>query len=121
MKTYKVAELEGALLDLAVAQCEGMSVDLYRGHCYHLDRYTGLVYAPHLNWRDAGPIIEREKLMLEPKLQNGIWNGVWRSVCLSWEDRTHSDMEADTPLVAAMRCYVRATLGGACDTVELPE
>ena len=52
---HKVAELEGALLDAAVAMAEGLDADLVRGG-----------YAPSRRWHDGGPIIERELEHLAP-------------------------------------------------------
>jgi len=118
----KTAELEGALLDLWVARAEGMdrvphewgtaSINELGRLSVARNRWNGARYfEPHRKWQDAGPIIEREKLMIQPKLENGEWFGEWRSVCLSWKDRTHSDVTGSTPLEAAMRCYVWAKFG----------
>jgi hypothetical protein len=68
-------------------------------------------YSPSTNWAQGGPIIEREGLCLwsegydwEAKIQIG--SGEWLT---EW---------AETPLVAAMRCYVASKLG---DEVDIPE
>lgn len=69
-------------------------------------------YNPQADWSDAGPIITREKLMIQPKLaRDGDFYGTWRAVALSFEGRTHSDVEGSSPLVAAMRCYVASVFG----------
>ncbi len=116
--------LKGAKLRKAVAEAIGWKV--YRedmgggklgawicedptGLPYSLTRYG---FAPDLNWAQAGPLIEREKLMIEPKVDMGVYYGEWRAVGLSWEGRTHADCTGPTPLVAAMRALV-ASIGKA--------
>jgi hypothetical protein len=71
-------------------------------------------YSPHeysTDWAQGGPIIEREKLAIEP-YQDGGW------ICTSPTDRWHGNKSGPTPLIAAMRCYVASKLG---DTVDVPE
>jgi hypothetical protein len=46
--------------------------------------------------------------MLQPKLEAGAFYGEWRAVSLSWEGREYADCTGPTPLVAAMRAYVRS-------------
>lgn len=86
----KTNELTGGALDWAVAKCEG----------HH-------VYAPNIDWAQAGPIIEREKIDLRC-MYGRDGSVVWRTV--------HAD--GPTPLIAAMRCYVASKLG---DEVDVPE
>jgi len=91
----KTNELSGAALDWAVAKCE----DVY---CF-----DG-TYAPSTNWAQGGPIIKRE------------WISLWQVGCNYWKaDKggLHS-AQSETPLIAAMRCYVVSKLG---DKIELPE
>ncbi|MCY1197874.1 hypothetical protein D9M72_92420 [compost metagenome] len=86
----------------------------------------GDLRTPHLNraasdWCQGGQIIDEEKLMIQPKLVNGDWYGEWRSVCLSWEGRTHSDKTGETALIAAMRAHVHSMLADDHDgTVDIP-
>jgi len=130
----KSADLIGPALDWAVRKIEGPEIkpriaatvsnagkhfrivdDVRyndRGHEYFV------YYSPSTSWSQGGPIIEREKLMIEPLLVGGDWFGNWRSVGLSWEGRTHADMTGPTPLIAAMRCYVASKLG---DEVDIPK
>jgi len=94
MKTTKLID---STLDWAVAKCEG--VTLTHGLTDD-ERYS-------TDWAQGGPIIEREKLNIEPisNINGDQWvsDGVWYG---------------PTPLIAAMRCYVASKLG---DKVEIPE
>jgi hypothetical protein len=108
----KTNELEGEMLNLAVAHCEGQ---VYHGPAW--TKYS-------TDWAQAGPIIEREKL--------GVWwathyvddDGVeygnhWYCETGCTDENYDAQHIADgpTPLVAAMRCYVASKLG---DEVEVP-
>lgn len=120
----KTAELTGIALDWAVAQCEAHDISINK-----TQRYTELrslvltnvsddywtLWEPSTDWAQGGPIIEREK------------------VCVAWLSKQDLGMEAEhycvahidgiycyygqTPLIAAMRCYVSSKLG---DLVEIP-
>ena len=115
----KTSELTGAALDWAVAECEGLEPEINTGtlvigtrfEANTADKYFGCgfdeTYNPSTNWSQGGPIIERE----------------WISTFINGDDKwVASDgikaAVADTPLIAAMRCYVSSKLG---DEVELPE
>jgi hypothetical protein len=96
MQTNK---LTGAALDWAVhyaihGTCEG-----YSPHEYSND------------WAQGGPIIERERLCVMP------YNNSWMCATNGNHLQSHS-MQGDTPLEAAMRCYVASKLG---DTVDIPK
>lgn len=98
---YKVAELEGALLDAAVATAEGRP--------FTLEGYGPLAHLAPSCWvHDGGPIIERERLTI-----NAPDNGVW------WSDYPNARevLTGPTPLIAAMRAYVASKLG---EVVQLP-
>ncbi len=97
----KTAQLEGAALDWAVEKANGGD------HTYNPRGYS-------MDWAFGGPIIEEEKI--------GI---------LFYVDHIPDDDEptwvascggeralGDTPLIAAMRCYVLLELG---KDVEIPE
>jgi hypothetical protein len=101
----KTSELTGAVLDWAVAKCEGLAIS---------DRATKWrsENCPHLystDWAQGGPIIEREYMYLE-------YSGIWRSYCTQNGNSFLS--VGSTPLIAAMRCYVSSKLG---EEVEIPE
>lgn len=101
----KTQDLTGPALDWAVAKCEGC-VDAEN------DIDIGWIleggFNPAVNWREGGPIIEREKIAIKEngysywfaKVQGGKW------------------VRATTPLIAAMRCFVASKLG---EEVEIPE
>lgn len=63
------------------------------------------------DWAQGGPIIERERIQLEPAFDK------WRAV-LDWLDEPYGEGFGPTPLIAAMRCYVASKLG---DEVDIPE
>ena len=90
----KTKDLSGAALDWAVAKCEvGDAInEIDDPHFYSSD------------WAQGGPIIERGGISLEcDEFARWHANGGWSS---------------DTPLLAAMRCYVVSKLG---DEVEVPD
>ena len=113
----KTANLTRAALDWAVAKCEG-----YTDYCDVTDK----IQTPHKNhgwvpmsdlnystdWSQSGPIIEREKIRLDTtwNFEDGNWSARIDSVGGWWQ--------GDTPLVAAMRCYVVSKLG---DEIEIPD
>jgi len=98
----KTSELTGAALDWAVAKCEYFPVR--NGFDDNCPEYS-------TDWAQGGPIIEREGINI---IQSGSW--------FAEMDADHSGgvihAEGDTPLVAAMRCYVSSKLG---DEVDVPE
>jgi hypothetical protein len=120
------AELEGALLDAAVAKAEGHL--LSRSEQYGLeviDAATNRLVANtdySSDWACGGPIIERERiavLMLDNK-----WRA-WTPEHHGYDprywlfERTSRSAEGTgpTPLIAAMRAYVASKFG---EEVELP-
>lgn len=92
----KTLELEGAALDLAVTMCE---------------KREGVRFK--CKWEQVGPIIEREGITIELERRDEGLPDIWaaRMHCGKW---VHAG--ADSPLVAAMRCYIRSKLG---DEVEI--
>jgi len=96
----KTNKLTGAALDWAVAQCEVGA------------EFIGEIDDPHFystDWAKAGPIIEEEKMHIAYNFDEHVWEAGWDCHVSGW---------GDTPLVAAMRCYVASKLG---DEVEVPE
>lgn len=100
----KTNELTAAQLNWAVAQCEE------RKDPYWMNHSVWGTYSPSTNWALAGPIIEREKIAID---YSGEGNG-W---CAS-HDSDARPFSGESPLEAAMRCYVASKLG---DIVEIPE
>lgn len=131
---HKTAELEGALLDAAVAKAEGVAFRLNEGKCWTMLRVqkfktlaaacgtikvpsgfdeTLKVLCPSSDWSQGGPIIEREHIRLD-----------WRQP-FGWFAYPGLDMPIDylpsmdpaaTPLIAAMRAYCASKFG---EEVEL--
>ena len=60
------------------------------------------------SWLQAGPIIERERMLLKPL------DDQWRVYTYDQDTWQYGD----TPLVAAMRCYVMSELGPEIDVPE---
>jgi len=115
----KTSELTGHALNWAVAKCEGYEIVRMRGNeITFLDRTEdGALSERHINystdWAQGGPIIEREWIEI-CHLNNGEWRGQWYEQAT---DKIHREY-GDTPLIAAMRCYVASKLG---DEVEIPK
>lgn len=134
MTTYNVNELEGALLDAAVAKAEGRLVmddepgwnkgdyknlrQEYRGR--HVVRWytdSGELGgwelldnqgSPSTDWSYGGSIIERELIATQPS------TGGW----LAYKGLYDFQQEASSLLVAAMRSFVLSKFG---ETVDLPD
>lgn len=98
----KTSELIGNALDHVVLQLDGENPSC---GFYSTD------------WADAGPIIARERISLEFMPGAGDAGAdVW--VATRVEGSSVSEECAESPLVAAMRCYVASQMG---DEVEVPE
>lgn len=126
---HKTSELEGALLDAAVAKAAGYpylirevrSEDL---RCRYDDclintgpvdlnrRVTDHVfYSPSREWKDGGPIIEREHIALEWEYL-GENSGCWSAGVGDTEKPGHEGWQfGPTLLIAAMRMFVYSRLG----------
>ena len=116
----KTSELEDELLDQAVAKCLGLKVWKSRGgwmifesdNCPEFrndfDDSNWQRFCPTYDWSQGGLIIEREKIAID--WDNNCWNAS--------TDSHPAYYSAETPLIAAMRCYVASKLG---DEIELPE
>ena len=109
----KTAELTGAALDWAVAKCEGVinGDDLDAGFVLEGG------FTPSTDWAQGGPIIGREEISVTREFASG------RVEWAAWTPAPiRDDAEAfgygETPLIAAMRCYVASKIG---DEVEVPE
>jgi hypothetical protein len=92
----KTSELQGAVLDWAVAKCElGEAInEIDDPHFYSTD------------WALAGPIIERERIGFKytgTAMEFVAW--------VNGELSTVNDQHGPTPLIAAMRCYVASKFG----------
>jgi hypothetical protein len=104
----KTSELTGAALDWAVAKCEEERSGVW----------ATVPSAPYsTNWALGGPIIEREKIRIEPSSTHTGWFSVSDTGCYAIpKPRAYSD--GPTPLIAAMRCFTASRLG---DEVDVPD
>ena len=98
----KTSELTVAQLDWAVAKCEDIHLTPHRG--------GGSYAAYSTDWAKGGPIIERECIDLQ---YQGGETDIWAADMCGNE----SSIYGNTPLIAAMRCYVTSKMG---DDVEPP-
>lgn len=113
---HRVEELEGALLDAAVALAEGIEVrvypdgiDAWRVAAGGRGMYSAGTYSPSTDGALAVPIIERERIALRPSSDE--WVADWMG------PRGTFVGLGPTPLIAAMRAYIASRFG---DVVELP-
>lgn len=124
---HKVGELDGALLDAAVAMVEGVKlVDRLLPSGGWREAYSSAgtfrdTYSPSTSWTLAEPIIERERIAVSPDIgytddNEPFFKHGWEAEYVTGETR-HRYAYGATPLIAAMRCYVASKFG---DEVELP-
>lgn len=106
----KTNELTGAALDWAVAKCEGVEVLVIERQIVHPEDYE-----PSTDWAQGGPIIEREGIS-HGKTRNGKSHAAWIG-CAS-DFGMVNFYTGETPLIAAMRCYVASKLG---EEVDIPK
>jgi hypothetical protein len=114
----KISELTGTALDWVVAKCKSQEVLLWNNNSadnsyrvvlpFRKSEYP-TIYSPSTNWSHGGPIIERERICVDYMI-NGDWIAVSR--------KTEKMESGDTPLIAAMRCFVASELG---EQVEIPK
>ena len=108
----RTTELTGAALDWAVAKCEGEPQ-------YITSKPWRTMWPSYsTDWAQGGPIIEREGIGIQ-FVPAGTSQGWWAIKDSPFHDRSRPDeTRGDTPLIAAMRCYVASKLG---DEIELPK
>lgn len=111
----KTNELVGAALDWAVAEANGTPIYRCGKTLTRMDMDGNVYWLPSINWEQGGVIIERERISISPR--DGYWEALYHDN-LFQEDGSDYFQMGDTPLVAAMRCYVASKLG---DEVQLPE
>jgi hypothetical protein len=105
----KTDELTGADLNEAVAKCLGVEITYDRENGWwetsdprYAEPNDPHVWSPSTDWAQGGPIIEREKI--EIFIRDEKW---FAYSSLS----TPKDFYGETPLIAAMRCYVASKQG----------
>lgn len=119
-------QLVGAALDWAVAKCEGLPIrhdpmgfgeQSPGGYWIWEEGFPttmpymqiGRTYSPSRSWSQGGPLMEKGKLVISPDTGKG------------WSARSFMDAVehyGETPLIAAMRCYVADNLGAEVDIPE---
>lgn len=104
----KVQELSGADLDYWVAKAEGYGDTIDNGWPSFDAWANANDWAPTTNWSDCGPIIEREKIAVEP-MHGDIEPWIARIQDPRGPNRLHC--YGSTPLIAAMRAYVASKYG----------
>ena len=105
----KTSELKDLALDWAVAKSEGL---------LHDDGTVSDYWQPSILWEQGGPIIEREQITIGyyAKTRGGL--GVCATRAKVFDNMGWCLMYGDTPLIAAMRCFVASKLG---DEVDVPD
>lgn len=106
----KTSELEGSALDWAVAKCEGFECSNDMGLIV-VEEYEDEYFSPSMKWSQGGWIIEREEIGLTYSGSMPCWYAT------SQHGKRFLRL-GNTPLIAAMRCYVASKLG---DTVKIPK
>lgn len=138
----KTAELTGAALDWAVAKCEGKTIENIGKYGILINHdEKELIYKPSQWWALGGDIVERKNISVVringgfAKDEQGftttqriiLWGaaiGIQDDYCIFEDEATAYWFEpsslttGQTPLIAAMRCYVASKLG---DEVDAPE
>jgi hypothetical protein len=134
---HKVGELDGALLDMAVAMAlgaKGLEIrsDVGDGEewCYSAEPPPeenwgygewSHYFAPSTAWEMGGPIIERERIavLCQSVLTRDAEPRHWLAKLAEdwWKDETAMS-NGPTPLIAAMRAYVASKFGAE---VDLPD
>jgi hypothetical protein len=130
MAKHKVAELEGALLDAAVAKAEGFSARIEADECVvtvvgMLESWRAVTpvvtYRPSTDWLIGGQIIDREKISVvycEPGSPSGPkWDAYVGCLTPRRFDDELPGGKGPAALIAAMRAYVAGKFG---EEVELP-
>jgi hypothetical protein len=135
MKTIKVSEASGLILDWLVAKADDEKDILYTQRQYgrlvirtagdHETCDSECPYSPSTEWSQAGPIIEREGVsVLAPVVRritaerHAFPVECWRAIICRDENEPATHGRGPAPLIAAMRCFVASKLG---DTAEVPE
>jgi hypothetical protein len=106
MLDYWVARAEGHRLDYPDAGKGYIRVyaeNLWLGYLPYRAESDGAhsQYSPSSTWAQGGPLIQRERMLLVPRPDDG-WSATTTNSDRGW---------GDTPLEAAMRCYVASKFG----------
>ena len=112
----KTSELTGPALDWAVAKCEGDEYAPEFAEDHDGNEYPASAYST--DWAQGGPIIEREGITLK-QVADGTWRADYSKAVLKADKSAYAYLanKGQTPLVAAMRCFVASKLG---EEVNIP-
>ena len=116
----KTRDLTGIALDWAVAEAEGVrgvisGAGKYQKVCYiPKGKRSYYTYTPSTNWKQGGPIIEREDMTVGRQIDPT----QWAAEVFDARGATTFVGYGPTPLVAAMRCFVASCAG---DEIEVPK
>jgi hypothetical protein len=108
----KPENLTGAALDWAAATADNYDEGWLRRQLTNPNPHTRSIPAYSSDWAQGGPIIERERLWVQPEVGKEDTGSAWYAVSMH-----DTDAYGSTPLIAAMRCYVASKLG---PEVEIP-
>lgn len=76
--------------------------------------YEGEPFMPDVYWHQGGPIIEQEEIFLAKSILGG-----WTASIYTNDGGVRCTLHGgETPLIAAMRCYVASKLG---DEFDVPD
>ena len=114
----KTAELSGVALNWAVAICEGYKPKDFCPYDKHFRDEEDVWFSPSDDWAQGGAIIERENINFWTSNSWQDERGNFTSIKTAKHPTSTQHHNGETPLIAAMRCYVSSKLG---DEVELPE
>ncbi len=111
----KVSELEGAELDYYVAKADGWNPQI-------IGKMWGGPWAYSTEWRHGGPIIERERIAVVAYKDK--WCAYVNDQSAYSQESGYIDvseyegMSGQTPLIAAMRCFVNSKFGAEVEKLE---
>ena len=128
----EIQDLTKSQLNWAVGACEGhpKAVDTsgldgpivvcgFKQKMLHSNRegQEWVAYQPSTDWAQGGPVIERERITLDYDF-DGQGLSLWTARKYAFDGTLLWAEFGDTPLIAAMRCFVKSRLG---DEIEIPE
>jgi hypothetical protein len=116
---HKVSQLEGALLDAAVAKVQGYELDEY-GDNRTIRENGGAPsrWTPSSDWLQGGPLLQEKCSSLRRVYAGDLYNNwgdqpPWPE---TWEAHVgFHKLEGPTPLIAAMRAVVASKFGNEVD------
>jgi Protein of unknown function (DUF2591) len=112
----RTSELTDAALDWAVTKAEGFD--------HEVTSSEWGMWGWATDWAQGGPIIERERISVMLSFRDSYAEGAnakpsgWCARKYQYGVLNEPLSHGDTPLIAAMRCYVASKLG---DEVDVPE